>query len=250
MNPASSGPETLTAQIDADRPLLGPLYHDFAWLGLPTAQFDEMHRLNQRAKAPVICAYVLLALAKLRSLGLSDISFAELFCADAFYAMFAARFGATRAVGLDNDRDGHLASAEAVRSTLGLASVSFERVDVERTPPHDGYSIVANVGGLYHVADPLAVLRWSYDLAERYLIVQGVVSLATSDPEYFEAPAPGWTWGNRQSRESFDRMIRSQGWDVVDRTFAVLPGNDRPEDQGSLFYLIAKPGRDEPVATR
>jgi hypothetical protein len=219
---------------------LGPLYHDFSWLGLPTEQLDDMHRLNQSAKAPVICAYILLALAKLKAAGVTDLSFAEFFCADGYYTMFAAAFGATRAVGFDDDRDGHLHSAELVRAKLGLQSVTFRRTDILDVPVTEQFAIVANVGGLYHVTDPMAVLRHSYEIANHYLIVQSVVTLASESPDYLERPAPGWAWGNRFSRQWLAERIRQQAWDVVDQTFNTLPGNARPDDQGSVYYLIRK----------
>jgi hypothetical protein len=67
-----------------------------------------------------------------------------------------------------------------------------------------------------------------------------VVSLATTDQAYYECPAPGWTWGNRFSVASFDAAIRRTGWDIVDRHFNELEGNDRPEDRGSVYYLVRK----------
>jgi hypothetical protein len=102
--------------------------------------------------------------------------------------------------------------------------------------------VVANIGGLYHVSDPEDILSMSYLMAKRYLIVQSVVSLATNDENYFSAPAPapGWTWGNRFSRESFDKMIQSKRFKVIDKHFNKLEGNDRLEDKGSVYYLIEK----------
>lgn len=226
--------------MNIDRTFPGPLYHDFAWLGRPTAQLPGIYGPNQRAKAPVIAAYILLAFARLRCRGREDISFAELFCADGFYTLLAAQFGARRAVGYDNDRDGHLASAVQMRDLLGLDRASFHRTDIEAIAPETRAAVVANVGGLYHVDDPEAVLDQSYRMAEDYLIVQNVVSLATAAPDYFERPAPGLSWGNRYSRESFDRMIRSRGWCIVDTMFNTLDGNPRLEDRGSLYYLIEK----------
>lgn len=220
---------------------MNPTYHDFSWLGLPTPQIDGIYGPNQQAKAPVIAAYILLAFARLHCRGVKPVSFAEMFCADGFYAMFAAKFGAARAVGYDNDRDGHLASANAIRDALGLTQVSFTRCDVEAIPAEARYSVVANVGGLYHVDDPIAVLRRSYDMAEHYLIVQNVVSLAHDDPGYFERPAPGLTWGNRYSRSGFDALVRKQGWTIVDSAFNELTANPRIEDRGSVYYLIEKP---------
>lgn len=217
-----------------------PTYHDFSWLGLPTRQIDGIYAPNQAAKAPVITAYILLALARLKCRGVAPISFAELFCADGFYAMFAARFGAARAVGFDNDRDGHLAAARRISEVLDLHQVSFEHTDIEAIDPARRFSVVANVGGLYHVSDPEAVLRQSYAMAEHFLIVQNVVSMCNDDVDYFERPAPGLSWGNRFSRRSFDALIERTGWRVLERDFNLLTANPREEDRGSVYYLIEK----------
>lgn len=218
-----------------------PGYHDFSWLGLPTPQIPGIFKPNQDAKAPVLCAYILLALARVRNQGVSDASFAELFCADGFYAMFAARFGAASATGYDNDRDGHFASALRMKDRLGLANVDFVRSAVEDVRDVS-FDIVANVGGLYHVDDPLKVLSASWRMARRFLIVQNVVSLASDDPAYFVRPAPGLSWGNRFSRSSFDRAVAGLGGRVVLQDFNTLDANPRIEDRGSVYYLIEKAG--------
>jgi hypothetical protein len=220
---------------------LAPTYHDFSWLGLPTRQIEGIYAPNQRAKAPVIAAYILLAFARLRCHGIDRFSFAEMFCADGFYAMFAGRFGATASVGFDDDRDGHLGAAERISNVLGLHHVSFEKADVAAIDPARRFSVVANVGGLYHVDDPIGILEKSYAMAEHFLIVQTVVSLARTEADYFERPAPGWTWGNRFSRAAFDHAIKERGWKVVESCFNILEGNERPEDRGSVYYLIEKP---------
>jgi len=217
-----------------------PLYHNFAWLGLPTPQIEGIYADNQKAKAPIIAAYILLAMAKLRCRDHKTISVAELFCADGFYALLAAHFGAHRCVGYDNDRDGHLQTASLIRDRLGLYNVSFRKTDVQAIPADARFSIVANVGGLYHVTDPVAVLQQSYAMATDFLIVQNVVSLANESVDYFQQPAPGLDWGNRFSRQSFDALIRDTGWSVVDSAFNRLTANPRPEDQGSVYYLIEK----------
>ena len=229
-----------TVEMNERRSPPGPLYHDFAWLGMPTRQLPGIYARNQQVKAPVLAAYVLTAFARLRCRGHGAISFAELFCAYGFYALLAAHFGAARSIGYDDDREGHLANAERMRDLLGLHQTTFRRTAVEAIAPGERADVVANVGGLYHVDDPEAVLDRSYEMANHYLIVQTVISLARDEPDYFERPAPGLSWGNRYSRASFDRMIRSRGWRIADTLFNTLDGNPRPEDRGSLYYLIEK----------
>ncbi|MBM4438056.1 MAG: hypothetical protein FJ029_12680 [Actinobacteria bacterium] len=220
---------------------LGPQYHSYRLLGATNEQLPGIYPPNQACKEPILLAYIQLAIAKCRTTIATPVSFAELFCADGYHAMMARRLGATASMGIDNDREGHFGTASKVAAAVGLSDVRFLRMEVDAIDTLPPVDIVANVGGLYHVADPLAILAKSYAMARRFLIVQSVVSLATDDPRYFASPAPGWHWGSRFSRASFDRAMRETGWDIVDSHFNELEGNDRPEDRGSAYYLVRKP---------
>jgi hypothetical protein len=81
---------------------LGPSYHDFSWLGLPTTQIEGIYAPNQRAKAPVIAAYILLAFARLRCRGI-DAFLVPNYSAPMDSAMLAGCF-ARRRVGLMTTR--------------------------------------------------------------------------------------------------------------------------------------------------
>ena len=217
---------------------LGELYHEYSFFGVVSRQKDGMFLKNQRAKEPIIRAYIDFAIAKCSAS--PSISFIELFCADGYFAMLARKLGATRSIGIDNDRDGFFVVAKKIARRLKLDSVEFLKVDVNEMELLGEFDIIANVGGLYHVPNPEVILDKSYQQATRYLIVQSVVSLANNKPDYFEAPAPGLSWGCRYSRASFDKMIRSRGWNIIDSHFNELLGNDRLEDLGSVYYLIGK----------
>jgi hypothetical protein len=220
---------------------LGPIYHSYRLFGALNEQLGGIYPVNQACKEPILLAYIQYAIAKCRVTTATPVSFAELFCADGYYAMMARRLGATSSTGIDSDRDGHFRVAAVVASLLGLDDVAFVKMDVDGIDSLPPVDIVANVGGLYHVDNPLEILHKSYRMAKRYLIVQNVVSLASTDAAYFRSPAPGWTWGSRFTVQSFDAAMRTAGWEVVDRHFNELEGNERPEDRGSLYYLIRKP---------
>jgi len=219
---------------------LGPLYHSYEFFGATNEQISGIFRPNQLAKAPILRAYIQYAIAKSRRAATDRVTFLELFCADGYYTMAARRLGADHATGVDNDRDGHLRLAPAIAARLGLDHVSFEQRDVHDLRDGETYTVVANLGGLYHVSDPLDVLRASWKATERYLIVQSVVSIADRSPDYFEVPAPGWTWGCRFSEAWLRRAVDALGGRLVDTHFNELEGNDRPDDRGSAYLLLER----------
>lgn len=217
---------------------LGPLYHSYELFGVRNEQLPGIFEQNQRCKEPILRAYVQWAIAKCRTTSDTPVSFAELFCADGYYAISAARMGASEAVGIDDNRHGQSMAAPAICDRLGEGRARYMDMDVHEIGRLPQVDIVANVGGLYHVEDPLEVLTLSYNMARRFLIVQNVVSLATQADDYFETPAPGHTWGSRFSRASFERALRETGYRVIDQHFNELEGNDRLEDRGSVYALI------------
>lgn len=155
--------------------------------------------------------------------------------------MAASFFGATSSVGIDDNRHNQSNEAAQIIERLGFTNVRLIDMDVQNIDSLEPVDIVANVGGLYHVANPAEILAKSYAMANRYLIVQNVVSLARTDSDYFETPAPGLTWGSRYSRHGFENLLRGTGYKIIDIHFNELEGNDRLEDRGSVYALIEKP---------
>ena len=219
---------------------LGPLYHKFSFFGVDNEQLVGNFELNQKAKESIIVAYIASAIAKSKDRMLSGVSFTELFCADGFYAMVALRLGCNKSIGIDNDSEGYFGKAKAIAERLNLKSVEFQKAEITPNSIFFPTDIVANIGGLYHVSEPEKTLEMSYRMVKQYLIVQSVVSLATNDENYFESPAPGWTWGNRFSRKSFDKMIKRICPKIIDHRFNELEGNKELENRGSVYYLIEK----------
>lgn len=225
-----------------DLDLLGELYHDFSFFGAKNIQLPGCFHLNQCCKAPIIIAYIAFAIAKSKKNIDSSVKFIELFCADGYFAMVASRLGATESYGIDSGQDGFSEKADQIAKILEIKNVEFIKSDVNKLDEIDidNVDIVANIGGLYHVENPEELLIKSYNLAKNYLIVQSVVSMSNNDPEYFETPAPGWSWGCRYNKVSFHTMIKKLGYKIVDYHFNELTGNDRIEDRGSVYYLIEK----------
>lgn len=219
---------------------LGPLYHEYSFFGFENEQLPGIFKLNQKSKMPIILAYIAYAIAKSKADITENVTFTELFCADGFYAMMASKLGCSKSIGIDSGKDEFFEKAPLIAQRLNLHNVFFYKKEILPTSIFEKTDIVANVGGLYHVDAPEKVLKLSFDMANKYLIVQSVVSLKNDDEDYFEAPAPGWSWGNRFSKKSFDKMVKKVCSNIVDYHFNELEGNDRLEDRGSVYYLIRK----------
>lgn len=217
---------------------LGALYHDYSVFGVKNDQLPGIFKPNQQAKAPIITAYIQYAIAKCKQTIDTSVSFAEMFCADGYYAMLARHLGADYSTGVDNGKDDFFNYAPQIAERIGIKNIEFILKDVNLVDTLEKVDIVANVGGLYHVSNPKEIVIKSYSFAKQYLILQSVVSLATNDKNYLETPAPGWDWGSRMSRESFHKMIIDLDYTIIDQHFNELEGNDRLEDRGSVYYLI------------
>jgi hypothetical protein len=219
---------------------LGPLYHEYSFFGVDNEQLPGIYALNQKSKMPIITAYIARAIALSRIRASDSVSFLEMFCADGYYAMVASRLGCNRCIGIDSNRDGLLQNASKIADLLGIRNVQFIQHEITRDSDFEAVDIVANIGGLYHVSDPEGILLRSYEKANKFLIVQNVVSVATEDENYYEAPAPGWTWGNRYSVTSFHKMMTRLFPEILDVQLNELEGNKRMEDKASIYYLIQK----------
>ncbi len=68
---------------------LGPLYHTYELFGVSNRQLPGIYAPNQKAKGPILLACIQYAIAKCRRCIADPVSFAELFCADGYYAMTA-----------------------------------------------------------------------------------------------------------------------------------------------------------------
>lgn len=214
---------------------LGPLYHSYSFFGVDNQQFPGIFEKNQETKAPIIIAYIAYAISKCKK----PISFTELFCADGFYTMVAERLGCYRCIGIDDGRNVYFEKANIIAELLNLKNVDFVKERITSDSVLECTDIVANIGGLHYNNKPEEILKLSYSTANKFLIVQSIISLANNDEDYFESPAPRWSWGSRYSRRSFDKMIRRNCPNVIDYHYNELVDNEL-ESKGSVYYLIKK----------
>lgn len=217
------------------RLLDGPWYHDFSALGIPTRSITESKAKNQRCKQKPLFHLIDRALTELK-LVTDSVSVLELFSSDAFYGQYALRRGANSLHAIDRSKF-EIERATLMASLLGTAEqCSLTVGDVFAVS--DTFTLCICAGGLYHLENPESLLRKLREHVSGVLIVQTVFSLAETDPEYFETPAPLWTWGCRFSLEYLYTMARRAGWKIKYRLSNQLEGNDRAASKGSAYLFL------------
>ncbi len=214
--------------------LMDPWYHDFSVLGLRTPQRPGIFGPNQACKQGPVFKFIDNALTLCHGCGASAKG-AELFCADGFYANYAIQQGAEEIVGIDaNDHD--LAKARLITRLLGnQEKIAFLHADVFELPGAYDFGICA--GGLYHLSNPQDLLKRLREKIRTALVIQTVYSLTNTSEDYFETPAPHWTWGCRFSYPYLLRTVADCGWIVMNALTNELKGNTHPEDRGSAYLL-------------
>jgi hypothetical protein len=223
------------AEVDA---LLEPWYHDFSLLGLKNQQRGGIYPPNQKSKQVILFPLIDEALRLCRQGG-GSLRGIELFCADGYYGMYAMRQGAERLRGIDLDKP-ELAHARLAARIFGWSErTSYEEEDVYKLTGEYDFCICA--GGLYHLSDPAKLLADLTGKVHGPLVVQTVTSLAHTGPDYFETPAPGWTWGSRFSYGYLQTLLAKTGWEVIECAESHLSANECPDDRGSAYLLCVPP---------
>lgn len=225
-------------------------YHDFANLGQPTAQRGRIFKLNQQAKEKPICELLNKAIniaftkcpAKPKKRGEpKPVKGIELFCADGFYANYAV--GACRndehmhlKIGCVDLNDDELQRGKTVTAKLGhTAQIRYRAGNVLKV--RDKYDLVICTGGLYHVEDPMALLRQLKKMTRGALVLQTVYSLESTEPDYFIQPPPTNPAGSRFSLAWLRVALDEVGLEILEEDANMLEGNKHPCERGSAYLL-------------
>ena len=210
--------------------ILDGWHHDFEALGLKTGVLHP----NQRCKQNNIFAFVDQAVSLCHK-HVKETSGVELFCADGYYSNYAIEKEAKKMYGIDKNYF-YIAKARLITKILGNSDkITFDCRDVFQLSETYDFCICA--GGLYHISNPHELLRLLAARVRYAMVIQTVYSLADESENYFESPAPGWTWGCRFSYQYCKKMVNDAGWTVISEAVNQLEGNKRLEDRGSVYLL-------------
>jgi len=100
----------------------------------------------------------------------------DLGCNAGWFTLDLAARGALHVDGVDL-RPENIARAEFAREHFGIANAAFAVSDADDLRGGRQWDVVCNLGVLYHVMNPLDLLRGTYELCRRFAIVDTVVHL-------------------------------------------------------------------------
>ncbi|HEV2740902.1 MAG TPA: class I SAM-dependent methyltransferase [Candidatus Elarobacter sp.] len=143
----------------------------------------------------------------------------DLACNEGFFSFEFARHGAAGVLGID-ERPLNIEKAEYVRSRTGLTACRFAVGDVTSIDLEPAAAdIVLLLGIIYHVEDPIRLMRRAAHAARRLLIVETQLI----KPQ----PPVRFGWGSPEARETADAwaMLREDGENQLASTrgFSLVP---------------------------
>jgi len=162
-------------------------------------------------------------------------SFLDTFSNDGFYGFWVAQKYRTPQVTCVELMSEFVARGRLMAEILHMPQVKFICQDVHDMDASP-VGVALCMGGLYHVTDPDAVVAKLRGKA-KYLVAHACTSTLSSDPSYFETPAPGWQHGCRFSHEYFLAMLPRAGWKVLDSGHAIYPDPLNEHSTGSSWAL-------------
>lgn len=217
------------------------LYHSFGVLGIPSAPLSSWHAENSERKQFFVIGSILTALGIIRNEGrdLASVSFLELFAADAFYSFNALRFGAGSATAVDSNFAGYRSQDVEIATLLDVTTPKRVVADVATLQLEHSFDIVANVGGLYHLRDPLSTLLKSIAWSNRFVILQTVVDVCDAHMEIEVAPNAR-PWGSSIPLVELEKALQHLPVTVRSREVHELSPRNPQCSQHSTVMLLEK----------
>ncbi len=104
---------------------------------------------------------------------LASITALDIGCNCGYFSLDLATRGAAQVDGIDL-RPENIAQAQFLAEHYGVDNVTFRAVDAADLEPGRRWDVVLNLGLLYHVTDPVELVRQTYELCDRAAVIDTV----------------------------------------------------------------------------
>jgi 2-polyprenyl-3-methyl-5-hydroxy-6-metoxy-1,4-benzoquinol methylase len=112
-------------------------------------------------------------LASLLGADLPAATVLDIGCSCGFFSLDIADRGAKHVQGVDL-RPHNIRQAQFLAECYGVDNVRFEVSDIDAFEPDEQWDVVMNLGVLYHVTDPLRLMRRTYELCRTLAVVDTI----------------------------------------------------------------------------
>ncbi len=209
---------------------LRPWYHDFKFLGIktnfppkkkyyffgPETRQIRKHVDQQKRKESAISPFIKKSLDYIPNK--SNLSVLDLFCSDGYYGFLTQKFCPdARLVGIDSNKD-DIDRCRKMANFINLGPTSFIEDDVYHYVENcDSFDLILCTGGLYHIPDPLRLLKGLRKITKQYLVIQSAITVEHDDPDYFETPNPWFkTWGSLFTNTRLFSWVKESGFNILE----------------------------------
>jgi 2-polyprenyl-3-methyl-5-hydroxy-6-metoxy-1,4-benzoquinol methylase len=94
-------------------------------------------------------------------------------CSCGFFSLDIADRGAEHVHGVDL-RPHNIRQAQFLAECYGIDNIHFEVNDIDAFEPHQQWDVVLNLGVLYHVTDPLRLMRRTHELCRTLAVIDTI----------------------------------------------------------------------------
>lgn len=159
-----------TAALREQRDALAPWGF---WFRL--AQGMNTKKLDILGRNRIICRSHLISTTVEKLLGkrLSDTTILDMACHSGFFSLDMASRGVKHVTGVEM-RDISVRQARFLQQHYGITNASFEQGDVYTWQAPAPFSVVLNLGLLYHVIDPVTLIRRTYDACTDFAVIDTI----------------------------------------------------------------------------
>lgn len=120
----------------------------------------------------------------------------DIACNEGWFSSQIAARGAAKVTGVDIRKE-HIEKANLIKELSGLKNLEFHQKNILKTSENEygNYDITLLLGLLYHVDDPIGIIRSAHALTKRMCIIETQVARSVAQLECRTIAAPGVRFG-------------------------------------------------------
>lgn len=137
--------------------------------GVTTKKLDILGRNRITCRSHLITSTV----EKLLGKQLPKATVLDIACHSGFFSLDMASRGVKHVTGVEL-RDININQAKFLQQHFNIKNISFEQGDITTWKPQKKFSVVLNLGLLYHVIDPVTLVRQTYDWCTDFAVIDTI----------------------------------------------------------------------------